>query len=239
MISLDLLSSQSIELASLKSIVPANVKNTRPLLGVPCLARKLADSVAVIHQYDEQTKYTYLLDLAVAKQLPSKEFQVKALYVSYSVDKQVRFLTVDEQSNNTWVRSLVEALHIAQEGPVQLKVDHDAKVYMFELIEELAHFDVDENLINDELKTTFNETYFIKSLEHPFIQEALAKSDESIVVVDEEKAVTVDDTVDSKLESVSIVERGTVSSEDEFLASLDLDLPEPDLSDLSLDDLNL
>lgn len=237
MISIDKLSSQSAEAASLKMNFPSNVKNTRPFLSTPFLTKKLADSVAVIHQYEEKTKYTYLLDLTVAKQLPSNEFQVKKLFVACSANNQIRFSLVDEQSENPWVRSLVEALHVAQEKPVQMQVDHDAKVYTFESIEDPERFDIDEQFVDDQLKATFDGDYYIESLDHPLIQKILSKRDKSIVAVDE---VNSDKTDAEHLQKAEVVDSSALDASNRLdFQEIEREIENPSIPELDLDTLEL
>ena len=244
MISLNKLISLSADTESLKSSVPKNVKNNRPLLGYPIMVKKLADCVAVYQRYEDKTKYIYLLDSTVAKQLSTNDFQVKSLFVSFTEDKQVRFSVVDEESQNTWVKSLVEALHVAQKVPVQLHVDHDAQVYTFEPVNELGGFDIDDHVVDEALKDTFDETYFIESMDHPMTQEILAKRTESIVAVDEVNSNKTDaehlqkaEVVDSSaLDARNRLDLQEIEREIENPSTLALDL---DDLDLNLDDLNL
>lgn len=226
---------ESSKIEELKVILPKNVMNTRPITGRPLRASKKVLSVAVMTKYEEERKFTYLINSETAKLLPKSAYQVKDLFTTYDEFGSIRFLILSSESNNTWQRSLRESITLAQSTTIELKTDHEAKVYVYHQKEGAILEEPSSESISEQFQQTFDE-FYIDTPEHPLIRE---KSGKHVVVVDE--GITDDvDTKPTQLQAALEVESDKEPDlfEGEF-DNLTVEVPEFDFGELNIDDLDL
>ncbi|EKO3566865.1 hypothetical protein P0E95_003250 [Vibrio metschnikovii] len=223
---------------SLVKVESNNVRNTKPFLGQVCMVRKEEVAVPVIHVRTESgQRETYLLSTSIAEQLPTTAFQVKLMFTMHQQDNRVRFIFVNEQSDNSWEKSKLEALRAGQQAPILVHTDHDAKVYTYEVLESEDIFEIEVASMNKGLESTFDHGRYIDTLGHPLIQEIRAKRGESIVAVDE---VNLDKTDAEHLQKAEVVDSSALDARNRLdFQEIELEIENPSIPELDLDTLEL
>lgn len=157
-----------------------------PKNDVPFIAVKFAEDLSVIRTNDEVTgaKDHIVTSEDAVKASKFGAIQKKDGYVSKTESGSKAVHLFPKQTNNSWLKSGMEAMNAALDGPVFLGRDRDANIYTHQRVTDVVIPTINNADIEEATEATFAD-YIIDSIDHPALKGLLKEAD-SLVPIENE-----------------------------------------------------